>query len=92
MPPRHLERDDVFKVYALSRASSAGSKSKDRHIQTFEKEHGAANLLSESSKVEFYDGDPALDFFGLSEEVFAQVISFLTLCFTLSLSASINNL
>ena len=71
---RLLERGDVSKVYALSRSSASGSTSKDRHTQTFEKEHGSADVLT-SSKVEFFDGDPALDRFGLSEETFERVSS-----------------
>lgn len=69
---RLLGRDDVSRIYALSRAGSSGSTSKDRHVQAFEREHESKDILSDT-RVEFLEGDTALDHFGLPNDKFEQV-------------------
>ena len=67
-----LRSDDVSKVYALSRAGSSGSMAKEKHVQAFQREDIPSDLLS-SSKVQFFNGDAALDRLGMPEKTFTQV-------------------
>ena len=66
-----LKDKEVTKVYALSRASSSGSSARDRHVRGFEREELPTDMLD--SKVDFFDGDPALDNLGLPADVFSKV-------------------
>lgn len=66
-----LKDPNVATVYALSRTSSSGSTARDRHIRGFEREDIPTDLLN--SKVQFFDGDPALEHFGLPVNLFTKV-------------------
>ena len=68
-----LKSDDISMIYALSRASSTTSNSKDRHVQAFQREDLPIDILD--SKVHFLDGDLAADSFGLTKERFDEVRS-----------------
>lgn len=67
-----IQNAGVAHVYAMSRPSSDGNSSKDRHKKAFAREGLDTNLLDDS-KVTFLLGDPSHANFAVEPELFKDV-------------------
>ena len=67
-----IQNDEIQLIYAMSRPSSSGSSSKERHASAFERENLDTKML-DSPKVRFLDGDAERAYFAIDPSLYEEV-------------------